>query len=366
MARLVPRSAPLIDAWSRSRSAPSSRPRSLSSKWWTDAVERKKRLGRDAGQLGQHLVGEGRVGDRLAVVVEADRALAAGERLLDRAGLARRPRRPARTRSVMTERASVGASHGRSASSSPAVLVTRRVRTSSSARWIVVLPASFGPRTTVSPGAKVDVEVAVAAEVAGSSSRRILTARPRGRPAAAGRAAARRAARPPRPSEPAASSSAIRASRSRMKAPTIVSGDGSGPSVRAGSETSRTRTLRNDGASAVSISSRSQVELVGPDADEPDVEDEVGIGRAARLSTRAGWLADGAGVDLELLEARPADLPLLDRDGRLRRRARRARPAAPCRPDPGRARPPPARRRRRRSPCRPGPVWAECQWPSAR
>ena len=41
-ARLVPRSAPLIEAWSRSRSAPSSRDRSLSSWWRTDAVERKK------------------------------------------------------------------------------------------------------------------------------------------------------------------------------------------------------------------------------------------------------------------------------------------------------------------------------------
>ena len=41
-ARLVPRSAPLIDAWSRSRRAPSSRDRSLSSRWRTDAVERKK------------------------------------------------------------------------------------------------------------------------------------------------------------------------------------------------------------------------------------------------------------------------------------------------------------------------------------
>ena len=45
-------------------------------------------LGRDTGQLRQHLVGQGRVGDRLAVVVEAHRPLAAGERLLDRARLA--------------------------------------------------------------------------------------------------------------------------------------------------------------------------------------------------------------------------------------------------------------------------------------
>ena len=34
------------------------------------------------------------------------------------------------------------------------------------ARWIVDLPASFGPRTTVTPGASVDVELAIAAEVA--------------------------------------------------------------------------------------------------------------------------------------------------------------------------------------------------------
>ena len=33
-------------------------------------------------------------------------------------------------------------------------LVTRRVMASSMARWIVDLPASFGPRTTVTPGAR--------------------------------------------------------------------------------------------------------------------------------------------------------------------------------------------------------------------
>ena len=55
---------------------------------------------------------------------------------------------------VMIERASAGAPHGRSASSSPAVLVARRVRASSRARWMVLLPASFGPRMTVSPGAR--------------------------------------------------------------------------------------------------------------------------------------------------------------------------------------------------------------------
>ena len=55
---------------------------------------------------------------------------------------------------VTTDRASGGASHGRRDSRSPAALVTRRVMASSMARWMVVLPASFGPRTTVSPGAR--------------------------------------------------------------------------------------------------------------------------------------------------------------------------------------------------------------------
>ncbi len=46
------------------------------------------------------------------------------------------------------------ASHGRSDSRSPAALVTRRVMASSMARWMVDLPASFGPRTIVRPGAR--------------------------------------------------------------------------------------------------------------------------------------------------------------------------------------------------------------------
>ena len=44
-------------------------------------------LGRDPGQLGHDLVGEVRVGDRLALVLEADRPLAPGEGLLERADL---------------------------------------------------------------------------------------------------------------------------------------------------------------------------------------------------------------------------------------------------------------------------------------
>ena len=86
-ARLVPRSAPLIEAWRRSRSAPSSRDRSLSSKWRTEAVERKKP---SVGiPVSSAMTWSARVGSviDLALVVEADRALRPGEGLLERADL---------------------------------------------------------------------------------------------------------------------------------------------------------------------------------------------------------------------------------------------------------------------------------------
>ena len=56
-----------------------------------EVVDRRRRaeeaLGRDPGQLGHDLVGERRVGDRLALVLELDRPLRARERLLERADL---------------------------------------------------------------------------------------------------------------------------------------------------------------------------------------------------------------------------------------------------------------------------------------
>ena len=54
---------------------------------------------------------------------------------------------------AMTGRASSGASHDRRPSISAALEVAFFVRMSSSARWIVVLPASFGPWMIVRPGA---------------------------------------------------------------------------------------------------------------------------------------------------------------------------------------------------------------------
>jgi hypothetical protein len=52
---------------------------------------------------------------------------------------------------VTSGRASGSASHERMTSRSFEAEVHLRVSTSSIARWIVDLPASFGPRTTVSP-----------------------------------------------------------------------------------------------------------------------------------------------------------------------------------------------------------------------
>ena len=154
LARLVPRSPPLM----RRLQAVAQGALVMAEVGELVVADRRGRaeegLGRDARQLGEDLVGEGRVRDRLAVVVEPDRAARAGEGLLELAGL----------RAVLVVLLEVdgdrrtapssAASHGRSASRSPAELVTRRVMASSMARWIVDLPASFGPRTTVRPGAR--------------------------------------------------------------------------------------------------------------------------------------------------------------------------------------------------------------------
>ena len=151
-ARLVPRSAPLIDAWRRSRRAPSSRDRSLSSKWWTEAVDRKKP---SVGiPVSSAITWSARVGSLIDWPSYSSRTVPFEPANVFSSVPTFRPSSSSSSNStVMIERASGGASHERSASSSPAVLVTRLVRASSSAFWTVVLPASLGPRMTVRPGA---------------------------------------------------------------------------------------------------------------------------------------------------------------------------------------------------------------------
>jgi hypothetical protein len=84
LARLVPRSAPLIDACRRSRSAASSRATVGQLVVAHRCGRAEERFGRDAGELGDDLVAEGRVRDVLAVVVELDGALCPAEHLLER------------------------------------------------------------------------------------------------------------------------------------------------------------------------------------------------------------------------------------------------------------------------------------------
>ena len=211
LARLVPRSAPLIDAWSRSRSADSSRCRPASSWWRTDAVERKKpSVGTPESSASSSSAWAGSVTTspsmrRLTVPLAPANTFS------------RWPPWAAPSSSsyekviAMAGRASGLPSHGTSPSSSPAALVTLRVSASSIARWIVDLPASLGPRTTVRPGAS-SMEVSRYRRRSRMERRVILTASPPVPPAAGGRDGGRRAA--PRPRAPRACPASPRARRS--------------------------------------------------------------------------------------------------------------------------------------------------------
>ena len=199
-------------------------------------------------------------------------------------------------------------------------------------------------------------------------SRRILTATPRGRRAAAGRAGARRAASAASSRvQPDASSSAIRAFE--------VADERAGDRVRRGqrrprsgpaTEPSRTRTLRNEPVERVSISTGSRSSSSRRTPTSRTSRTRSGSARAARSATSAGWLSTVAASISSLLEPGPADLSLGDRDASACRPARRARRGAPCRRGPGRGRPARARPRRRSVTPPALPVCVECQWPSAR
>ena len=197
-ARLVPRSAPLIDAWSRSRSAPSSRGRSLSSWWWTDAVERKKpSVGMPVSSASTWSASVGSVIDSpsssrrtvpfapanvfssvpvvravlLVLVLEVDRDRSSG--------------RP-------VARPTAGAPRARPRCSSPCGSAPARWR----AGWSSCRPRSGRGRRSGRARARCR------GRGSGGSRGRvrsvILTARPRGRRAAGGRGGGRRGARRPR------------------------------------------------------------------------------------------------------------------------------------------------------------------------
>ena len=267
----------------------------------------EERLGRDPGQLGEDLVGERRVGDRLAVEVEADRALRAAERLLERAGLGGRPPRPARTRSSTTERASVGASHGRSD-----VEVAGGAR-DPAGEGQLDRPLDRGLAGLVraaddgQPGREVDVEVAwrrtsVSCEPADPHS---VTSWPgEQEPAEPER---RRGARRPRRAWPAR----LELGDARLEVADERAGDRVGRREDALGQrrhrASRTRTLRNDGASSRLDLVDVEVELVRRTPMSRTSRTRSGSARLASVVDERGWLVDGRGVELELARTGPAD-----------------------------------------------------------
>ena len=162
------------------------------------------------------------------------------------------------------------------------------------ARWMVDLPASLGPRMIVGRATgryRVRDSAAGSGRAAGGSSQRDLVAGQQQAAEAKGVAQFGGLGRvvgawaPGRPS-----SAAIRASRSRMNAPAIVSGDGSVPSVMAGMETSRTRTLRNERDRAVSTSSVSMSSSSGRTPTSRTSRTRSGSALAVSVETSVGWL----------------------------------------------------------------------------
>ena len=99
-----------------------------------------------------------------------------------------------------------------------------------------------------------------------------------------------------------------------MKAPAIVSGGRQRPlgqgRERRVADADLEEGRRERGLDLVEV----QVELVGTDPHEARIEDEVRVRPRREQRDQGGLALDGGGVDLDLLEARPPDLVLLDRD----------------------------------------------------
>ncbi len=216
----------------------------------------------------------------------------------------------------MIDRASGGAPHGRRASSSCGrarrALGERQLERALDGRLAGLVRAADDGQ----PRRQIDVERAIATEVAADQ-----LADPHSEtswPASSSRPS-RRASRCSAASavEPAASSSAMRASRSRMNAPAIVSGR----RQRALGQRRHRRVAHPDleegGREGDLDLIEVEVELVPADADQPDVEDEVRIGLGRQQVDQGRLAGDRGGIDLELGEPGPSDLSLVDRRGPL-------------------------------------------------
>ena len=106
---------------------------------------------------------------------------------------------------------------------------------------------------------------------------------------------------------PALSAAAMRASRSRMKPPTMVSGGGNGPSGSAGTARLRTRTLKKDEASCRSISSSWSSSSSGRMPTIRTSRTRSASAVVLSCSTSAGLAGDLGGVDIDVAEGRPTD-----------------------------------------------------------
>ena len=351
---LVPRSAPLIDAWSRSRRAPSSRARSSTSWWRTEAVERKNfspgmpvRSARISSTRAGSVMVSPSISSRTVALpprksFSSDAPPRTLEVLLDE--LKADPRPAVIARAPGAERVDLRPA-GRDL---PEEGELERPLEGRLARLV-------GPADDRQPRGELEVEVPVTCR---SRRRRrvILTASPRGRRAGGGPGGAPRAARRASPSRPAASSSAI----SALEVPDERPGDRVGRRQRAVRERRRGRVADPDAEEPVRELAlhlvRREVEVVGPDADEPDVEDEVRVGQRReprderrlaghRARRRPPGARSASGRPAAPRRSRAAAAALLERDeedvacpvlvdgDRLRARRCRPRPSPP----PGRA-----------------------------
>src|SRR4029079_3201200 len=214
----------------------------------------EKGVAPDAGQVGEQLVGRGRIGDGLAVGLEPDRALVTAECLLERAGsravlevvlleLDAHPGPVLVARIPRAHPVHVAGSGGHAPGEG-------QLERPLDGRFAGLVRA---PDHGHARGER-QVQIGMASEVAqletGDPHRVSSAPDSRSRPR---RRASRSSFAPA--SSSAASSSAIWASRSRTNDPRTVSGEASGPSGRGEIALSRTRSLRNLSWSSFSTSS---------------------------------------------------------------------------------------------------------------
>ncbi len=309
-ARLVPRSAPLMEACSRSRRDASSRVRSSSSWWRIEAVARKK------PSVGMPVSS--------AMIWSAS----AGSSI-DWPSYSRRtvPREPANVFS------SVPRFWPSSSSCSNSMVTTdlRLRRGVPRSKGFEVagragdatgdgqldraldggLAGLVGPAHDGQPGCEVDVELAVAADLP-----ELEAADPHSEIScpASSRRPSRSESRSSAASStwPAFSQAAMRASRSRMKAPATVSGDGSDAARERRHRPVADAHLEERGREARLDLVDVEVEVVRPDPDEPDVEHEVRVGALLERVDQRGLALDRGGVELGPVEPGPSDDALLD------------------------------------------------------